>query len=77
MSILLSSYLLIFFHHLLSSIVNILKNTVVDKLPNDLEGMEASMEHLQALIEDVYKYVEGVVVSSFAILFCNSLACVS
>lgn len=40
---------------------DILKKTAVDKLPNDLEGMEASMEHLHALIEDVYKYVDGVV----------------
>jgi len=40
---------------------DILKKTTVDKLPNDLEGMEASMEHLQALIDDVYKYVDGVV----------------
>lgn len=42
--------------------VDILKTTMVDKLPNDLEGMEASMERLLALIDDVYKYVDGVVV---------------
>lgn len=42
--------------------VDILKTTMVDKLPNDLEGMEASMERLLALIDDVYKYVENVVV---------------
>uniref|UniRef100_A0A5B6ZDQ8 Putative eukaryotic translation initiation factor 3 subunit F n=1 Tax=Davidia involucrata TaxID=16924 RepID=A0A5B6ZDQ8_DAVIN len=35
---------------------DILKTTVVDKLPNDLEGMEASMERLLSLIDDV---VEG------------------
>ncbi|KAM0941431.1 putative eukaryotic translation initiation factor 3 subunit F, MPN domain-containing protein [Dioscorea sansibarensis] len=40
---------------------DILKTTMVDKLPNDLEGMEASMERLLALIDDVYKYVDGVV----------------
>uniref|UniRef100_A0A5B6ZD58 Eukaryotic translation initiation factor 3 subunit F n=1 Tax=Davidia involucrata TaxID=16924 RepID=A0A5B6ZD58_DAVIN len=40
---------------------DILKTTVVDKLPNDLEGMEASMERLLALIDDVYKYVDDVV----------------
>lgn len=35
---------------------------MVDKLPTDLEGMEASMERLLALIDDVYKYVDNVVV---------------
>ncbi|CAM8910358.1 unnamed protein product [Rhodiola kirilowii] len=40
---------------------DILKSTVVDKLPNDLEGMEASMQRLLALIDDVYKYVDDVV----------------
>ncbi|CAL5363770.1 unnamed protein product [Camellia sinensis] len=40
---------------------DILKTTMVDKLPNDLEGMEASMERLLALIDDVYKYVDDVV----------------
>jgi len=39
---------------------DILKTTSVDKLPNDLEGMEASMERLLALIDDVYKYVDNV-----------------
>lgn len=40
---------------------DVLKKTTVDKLPNDLEGMEASMERLLALIDDVYKYVDDVV----------------
>ncbi|XAR71947.1 hypothetical protein NMG60_11018408 [Bertholletia excelsa] len=40
---------------------DILKTTVVDKLPNDLEGMEASMQRLLSLIDDVYKYVDDVV----------------
>ncbi|KAF8397327.1 hypothetical protein HHK36_016240 [Tetracentron sinense] len=40
---------------------DILKTTMVDKLPNDLEGMEASMERLLALIDDVSKYVDDVV----------------
>jgi translation initiation factor 3 subunit F len=40
---------------------DILKTTMVDKLPTDLEGMEASMEHLLALIDDVHKYVDNVV----------------
>jgi translation initiation factor 3 subunit F len=40
---------------------DILKTVAVDKLPDDLEGMEASMERLLALINDVYKYVDDVV----------------
>ncbi|XP_049403114.1 eukaryotic translation initiation factor 3 subunit F [Solanum stenotomum] len=40
---------------------DMLKTTTVDKLPNDLEGMEASMERLLALIDDVHKYVDDVV----------------
>ncbi|XP_050148845.1 eukaryotic translation initiation factor 3 subunit F-like [Malus sylvestris] len=40
---------------------DILKTPMVDKLPTDLEGMEASMERLLALIDDVYKYVDNVV----------------
>lgn len=40
---------------------DILKMTTVDKLPNDLEGMEASMQRLLSLIDDVYKYVDDVV----------------
>ena len=47
---------------------DILKTTTVDKLPNDLEGMEASMERLLTLIDDVYKYVDDVVVRSGSIL---------
>ncbi|ERN04207.1 eukaryotic translation initiation factor 3 subunit F [Amborella trichopoda] len=40
---------------------DILKKTTVDKLPNDLEGVEASMERLIVLIDEVYKYVDDVV----------------
>lgn len=40
-----------------------LKPANVDKLPNDLEGMEVSMERLLTLIDEVYKYVDDVVVS--------------
>lgn len=43
--------------------VDMLKTTTVNKLPNDLEGMEASMERLLALIDDVHKYVDDVVVT--------------
>ncbi|XP_010534462.1 PREDICTED: eukaryotic translation initiation factor 3 subunit F isoform X2 [Tarenaya hassleriana] len=39
---------------------DLLKNTAVDKLPSDLEGMELTMERLIALINDVYKYVDNV-----------------
>jgi translation initiation factor 3 subunit F len=42
--------------------VDMLKSTSVDKIPNDLEGMESTMERLSALINDVYKYVDDVVV---------------
>ena len=52
--------------------VDILKTTMVDKLPNDLEGMEASMERLLALIDDVYKYVDNVVVR-WHYLLCSCL----
>lgn len=47
--------------------VDVLKPTNVDKLPNDLEGMEATMERLLALIDDVYKYVDDVVVSKLIV----------
>ncbi|EEF35495.1 eukaryotic translation initiation factor 3 subunit F [Ricinus communis] len=40
---------------------DILKTTMVDKIPSDLEGMEVSMQRLLALIDDVYKYVDDVV----------------
>ncbi|KAG5081328.1 hypothetical protein AAZX31_02G239200 [Glycine max] len=38
-----------------------LKATAVNKIPSDLEGMEASMGHLLALIDDIHKYVDDVV----------------
>ncbi|CAD6273372.1 unnamed protein product [Miscanthus lutarioriparius] len=34
---------------------------MVEKLPNDLEGMESSMEKLYILIDEIYKYVDDVV----------------
>ncbi|WVZ05999.1 hypothetical protein V8G54_019345, partial [Vigna mungo] len=40
---------------------DMLKATAVDKIPSDLEGMEASMQHLLVLIDDIYKYVDDVV----------------
>ncbi|KAF2319022.1 hypothetical protein GH714_012504 [Hevea brasiliensis] len=40
---------------------DILKTPMVDKIPSDLEGMEASMQRLLALIDDVHKYVDDVV----------------
>lgn len=45
---------------------DILKTTAVDKIPSDLDGMEASMERLLALIDDVYKYVDNVVEGNIA-----------
>ncbi|AQK79614.1 STIP1 and U box-containing protein 1 [Zea mays] len=41
--------------------VEILKSTMVEKLPNDLEGMESSMGKLYILIDEIYKYVDDVV----------------
>ncbi|KAI3697205.1 hypothetical protein L6452_30053 [Arctium lappa] len=41
--------------------VDILKATTVDKHPTDMEGMEATMERLLALIDDTYKYVDDIV----------------
>lgn len=49
--------------------VDILKSTSVDKLPSDLEGMEVLMERLLTLINDVYKYVDDIVVSMIIFLF--------
>jgi translation initiation factor 3 subunit F len=42
----------------------VLKKTVVDKLPNDLEGLEGTIERLQDMIETVSRYVDDVIVSS-------------
>lgn len=54
------------------TLVDILKTTAVEKLPSDLEGMEASMQRLLALIDDIYKYVDDVVVTELALLkFCT------
>ncbi|KAF8405497.1 hypothetical protein HHK36_010404 [Tetracentron sinense] len=52
--------------------VDILKTTMVGKLPNDLEGIEASMECLLALIDDVYKYVDDVV-DHLLLLYLSSI----
>jgi len=40
---------------------DVLKNSIVDKLPDDLETMEASMLRLQNMVNSVFKYVEDVV----------------
>ncbi len=45
--------------------VDVLKKTVVDKLPNDLEGLEGTIERLQDMIETVSRYVDDVIVSSW------------
>eukprot|EP00244_Chara_vulgaris_P006479 TRINITY_DN245_c0_g1_i1.p1 TRINITY_DN245_c0_g1~~TRINITY_DN245_c0_g1_i1.p1 ORF type:complete len:286 (-),score=59.01 TRINITY_DN245_c0_g1_i1:839-1696(-) len=39
----------------------VLKKTMVDHLPNDLEGLEVSMQRLLGMVEDVIKYVDSVV----------------
>ncbi|CAN8317437.1 unnamed protein product [Cochlearia groenlandica] len=41
--------------------LDLLKAKAVDKLPNDLDGMELTMERLLTLINDLYKYVDSVV----------------
>lgn len=43
--------------------VDVLKKTIVEKLPDDLEALETSMLRLQNMIDTVFKYVEDVVVS--------------
>lgn len=42
--------------------VDLLKKTVVEKLPNDVEGLESTIERLQGMIDTVFRYVEDVVV---------------
>jgi len=44
---------------------------MVEKLPNDLEGMESSMEKLYLLIDEIYKYVDDVVVRISHAEFCQ------
>jgi len=48
---------------------------MVDKIPSDLEGMEITMQRLLALIDDVYKYVDDVVVSKMTLpsSICSNL----
>ncbi|RHN57094.1 hypothetical protein MtrunA17_Chr5g0436681 [Medicago truncatula] len=45
---------------LLAFIVDNLNLTTVDKIPSDLEAMEASMAHILTLIDDNYKYIDDV-----------------
>ncbi|CAM6095491.1 unnamed protein product [Calypogeia fissa] len=40
---------------------DVLKKTVVDKLPNDLEGLEGTIQRLHTMIDTVFSYVDGVV----------------
>lgn len=40
---------------------DVLKKTIVEKLPDDLEALEASMLRLQTMIDTVFKYVEDVI----------------
>ncbi|XP_024387884.1 eukaryotic translation initiation factor 3 subunit F [Physcomitrium patens] len=39
---------------------DVLKKTMVEKLPNDLEGLEATIERLQEMIDRVFRYVDDV-----------------
>ncbi|THU45325.1 hypothetical protein C4D60_Mb02t16690 [Musa balbisiana] len=52
---------------------DVLETIVTDKLPNDMEGMEASTKRLYALIDDIYKYVDVVVRDNFALIYLSSL----
>jgi hypothetical protein len=53
--------------------VDLLKKTVVEKLPNDVEGLESTIERLQGMIDTVFRYVEDVVVKpSKSITFYSS-----
>lgn len=40
---------------------DVLKKTIVEKLPDDLEALETSMLRLQTMIDTVFKYVEDVI----------------
>jgi translation initiation factor 3 subunit F len=41
--------------------VDVLKKTVVDKLPSDLEGLEGTIERLQDMIDTISRYVDNVI----------------
>jgi hypothetical protein len=43
--------------------VDVLKKTVVDKLPSDLEGLKGTIERLQDMIDTISRYVDNVIVS--------------
>lgn len=46
----------------------------MEKLPNDLEGLEATIERLQDMIDRVFRYVDDVVVKrSKPIFLCHCL----
>lgn len=57
--------------------VDLLKKTVVEKLPNDVEGLESTIERLQGMIDTVFRYVEDVVVKPskfipvYTLVFCT------
>ena len=42
--------------------VDVLKKTIVEKLPDDLEALEMTMGRLHSMVDTVFKYVEDVVV---------------
>lgn len=49
----------------------LLKTTMADKIPSDLEGMESTLQTLLVLIDDVYKYVDDVVVRTLTQNSCS------
>lgn len=56
--------------------VDNLKQTLVEKLPSDLEGLEASFAKLQSLIDSSLSYVDDVLVRSLSIkIFLSCLNC--
>ena len=49
----------------------------MEKLPNDVEGLESTVERLQGMIDTVFRYVEDVVVKpskSISVFTLSSLS---
>ncbi|RZR76438.1 hypothetical protein BHM03_00001220, partial [Ensete ventricosum] len=58
---------------------DVLKTSVTEELPNDLEGIETSTGRLYALIDDIYKYVDDVVLilTALGLLLFSSVVAIS
>ena len=54
--------------------VDVLKKTIVEKLPDDLEALEMTMGRLHSMVETVFKYVDDVVVR-ISFLYGGKLFC--